>query len=217
LSCCCVPVLSVVLIMTLMSAVCSLLLGAFAICACRFCKTKRRDVEKPPAAAPVGSVTSLHISQSTPDLATSGNGTLTLDDEKIGRSHYKTVIKQVTLPTLTQQHLAFRRQLCVPPSDVAFTIQRMRYDSQGSDVGVIEPDLYRHSAREGGGIATAPENVKTCGSLQFMLRYDDKADYLVIRVISARNLPAKDFSGTSDPYVKVYLLPDRKRKHQTKV
>lgn len=206
--------------MTLMSAMCSLLVGAFAFCACRFCQTKRREIVKTPAAAPPGSISSLHISQSTPDLATtsSGNGTLTLGDEPIGRSHYKTVIKQVTLPALPQQHLAFRRQLCVPSPNVAFTIQRMRYNENSSTaVGVIEPDLYRHSDRDGIGVATVPENVKTCGSLQFMLRYDDKADYLVIRVLSARSLPAKDFSGTSDPYVKIYLLPDRKHKHQTKV
>lgn len=38
-----------------------------------------------------------------------------------------------------------------------------------------------------------------------------------MKIHKAVNLPAKDFSGTSDPYVKIYLLPDRKTKHQTKV
>jgi len=33
----------------------------------------------------------------------------------------------------------------------------------------------------------------------------------------AAELAAKDFSGTSDPYVKIMLLPDKKNKLQTNV
>lgn len=36
-------------------------------------------------------------------------------------------------------------------------------------------------------------------------------------VIEARDLPGMDMSGTSDPYVKVYLLPEKKKKFETKV
>lgn len=36
-------------------------------------------------------------------------------------------------------------------------------------------------------------------------------------VIQAEELPALDMGGTSDPYVKVYLLPDKKKKFETKV
>ncbi len=32
---------------------------------------------------------------------------------------------------------------------------------------------------------------------------------MVIRIIKAKNLPAKDTNGYSDPFVKVYLLPGR--------
>lgn len=35
--------------------------------------------------------------------------------------------------------------------------------------------------------------------------------------MKAQELPAKDFSGTSDPFVKIYLLPDKKHKLETKV
>ncbi|KAI3422485.1 DNA-binding protein snt1 [Globodera pallida] len=35
--------------------------------------------------------------------------------------------------------------------------------------------------------------------------------------MSAENLPAMDLGGTSDPYVKLFLLPDKKKKFQTKV
>ena len=36
-------------------------------------------------------------------------------------------------------------------------------------------------------------------------------------VIQAEDLPACDAGGTSDPYVKVYMLPDKKKKFETKV
>lgn len=38
-----------------------------------------------------------------------------------------------------------------------------------------------------------------------------------VTVIQAEDLPALDMGGTSDPYVKVYLLPDKKKKFETKV
>ncbi len=40
---------------------------------------------------------------------------------------------------------------------------------------------------------------------------------LSVGVIQASDLPGMDMSGTSDPYVKVYLLPDKKKKFETKV
>ena len=40
---------------------------------------------------------------------------------------------------------------------------------------------------------------------------------LTVGVIQAADLPGMDMSGTSDPYVKVYLMPDKKKKFETKV
>ncbi|KAF4079753.1 hypothetical protein AMELA_G00181930 [Ameiurus melas] len=47
--------------------------------------------------------------------------------------------------------------------------------------------------------------------------YDYEEQALVVRILKALDLPAKDFTGTSDPYVKIYLLPERKKKFQTRV
>uniref|UniRef100_A0A9J8BPX7 Synaptotagmin Vb n=1 Tax=Cyprinus carpio carpio TaxID=630221 RepID=A0A9J8BPX7_CYPCA len=40
---------------------------------------------------------------------------------------------------------------------------------------------------------------------------------LIVGVLQAQDLPAMDIGGTSDPYVKVYLLSDKKKKSETKV
>lgn len=36
-------------------------------------------------------------------------------------------------------------------------------------------------------------------------------------ILQAEGLAALDLGGSSDPYVRVYLLPDKRRRHETKV
>lgn len=36
-------------------------------------------------------------------------------------------------------------------------------------------------------------------------------------ILQAKGLAALDLGGSSDPYVRVYLLPDKRRRHETKV
>ncbi|XP_052739342.1 synaptotagmin 1 isoform X4 [Bicyclus anynana] len=55
------------------------------------------------------------------------------------------------------------------------------------------------------------------GKVQYKLEYDFNSNSLSVTVIQAEDLPALDMGGTSDPYVKVYLLPDKKKKFETKV
>lgn len=55
------------------------------------------------------------------------------------------------------------------------------------------------------------------GKLQFSLDYDFQKGELSVGVMQGADLPGMDMSGTSDPYVKVYLLPDKKKKFETKV
>jgi Ca2+-dependent lipid-binding protein len=50
------------------------------------------------------------------------------------------------------------------------------------------------------------------GRIHFHLSYNFQDMTLNLRLICAEDLPAKDFSGTSDPYVKIVLLPDRKHR-----
>lgn len=55
------------------------------------------------------------------------------------------------------------------------------------------------------------------GKIQLALSYDFQALTLTLKVLQATGLPAKDFTGTSDPYVKILMLPDKKHKLLTKV
>ena len=55
------------------------------------------------------------------------------------------------------------------------------------------------------------------GKIQIALSYDFQTLTLTLKILQATQLPAKDFTGTSDPYVKILLLPDKKHKLLTKV
>ncbi|VDM98679.1 unnamed protein product [Thelazia callipaeda] len=64
--------------------------------------------------------------------------------------------------------------------------------------------------------AEEKEEIKL-GRLQYKLDYDFQQNQLSVTVIQAEDLPGMDMSGTSDPYVKLYLLPEKKKKVETKV
>ncbi|VDL70559.1 unnamed protein product [Nippostrongylus brasiliensis] len=64
--------------------------------------------------------------------------------------------------------------------------------------------------------AEEKEEVKL-GRIQYKLDYDFQQGQLSVTVIQAEDLPGMDMSGTSDPYVKLYLLPEKKKKVETKV
>ena len=49
-------------------------------------------------------------------------------------------------------------------------------------------------------------------------RYKSEKNALVVSVVKCRDLPAKDPNlGSSDPYVKLQLLPDKQHKVKTRV
>ncbi|XP_013793445.2 synaptotagmin-7-like, partial [Limulus polyphemus] len=61
------------------------------------------------------------------------------------------------------------------------------------------------------------EPAEPAGQIQFSLEFDIYSSVLTLKIIQAKGLPAKDVTGTSDPYVRICLLPDRKHKLETKV
>uniref|UniRef100_A0A452H299 C2 domain-containing protein n=1 Tax=Gopherus agassizii TaxID=38772 RepID=A0A452H299_9SAUR len=49
------------------------------------------------------------------------------------------------------------------------------------------------------------------GRIQFSVGYNFQESTLTVKIMKAQELPAKDFSGTSDPFVKIYLLVEKKK------
>jgi len=70
---------------------------------------------------------------------------------------------------------------------------------------------------EAGDKDDAKKDEDKLGRLQFRLDYDFNNTNLAVGVLQAEELPGMDMCGTSDPYVKVYLMPDKKKKFETKV
>uniref|UniRef100_A0A3Q3W3D7 Synaptotagmin n=1 Tax=Mola mola TaxID=94237 RepID=A0A3Q3W3D7_MOLML len=63
----------------------------------------------------------------------------------------------------------------------------------------------------------APKEVEKLGKLHFTLDYNFTDNMLVVGILQAAELPVMDVGGSSDPYVKLYLFPDKKKKCETKV
>lgn len=59
--------------------------------------------------------------------------------------------------------------------------------------------------------------VKSRGKLLYSLDYNVALSELTVGIKQARNLKAMDLGGSSDPYVKVYICPDKLKTCETKV
>lgn len=58
---------------------------------------------------------------------------------------------------------------------------------------------------------------KNYGVITFRVEYDFENSKLSVSILKASNLPAMDRNGMSDPYVKVFIAPERKQKYETKI
>ncbi|KAL1130147.1 hypothetical protein AAG570_013085, partial [Ranatra chinensis] len=128
------------------------------------------------------------------------------------------VVRQTTLPSVPTRHQTFHRQLShrLDFEGIQFTICKHQ-PPNNSRLGIIKPELYADDTATRNSDQSDTTQMEYCGKLHWALRYDTEMDALVVKVLEARDLPVKDVTGSSDPYIKVYLLPDRNKKFQTKV
>uniref|UniRef100_A0A8K9XL50 C2 domain-containing protein n=1 Tax=Oncorhynchus mykiss TaxID=8022 RepID=A0A8K9XL50_ONCMY len=177
----------------------------------------RVGLPEAPLPAPLP-VTPLHkaamkISQTSPDIPAEVQTALR---ERLGQQ--AKIQRQTTDPTSSSRHNSFRRhlprQMNVTSVDFSMDTIPIRQSSTVS-IGRIKPELYKQKSVDSEDGTQEP--VETCGKLSFSLLYDYEEQALVVTILKALELPAKDFTGTSDPYVKIYLLPERQKKFQTRV
>uniref|UniRef100_A0A6B2E5H5 Putative ca2+-dependent phospholipid-binding protein synaptotagmin n=1 Tax=Phlebotomus kandelakii TaxID=1109342 RepID=A0A6B2E5H5_9DIPT len=89
-----------------------------------------------------------------------------------------------------------------PPSDAVATVS-----GQTDTRSISMIDMYIDNT----------EPIENVGQIHFSLEYDFQNLTLILKIIQGKELPAKDLSGTSDPYVRVTLLPDKKHRLETKI
>ncbi|KAJ8873716.1 hypothetical protein PR048_024550 [Dryococelus australis] len=59
--------------------------------------------------------------------------------------------------------------------------------------------------------------VSKCGHLEVAFAYDAPIRKMTVRVLQARDIPAKDRGGASNTQVRLLMLPSKKQKHKTKI
>ncbi|CAL7945210.1 unnamed protein product [Xylocopa violacea] len=173
----------------------------------------RRHMKEQDAESDLSQQNAIRISHSLPDLQSEPITHEYVQEPKDS----KKVLRQTTLPIVPMRHQSFQRQLShrldLP---IKFSICSLENRSDSS-LGLIKPELYTREMGQEDADSVSITEMEYAGKLHFALRYDKEMEGLVVKILEARELPVKDVTGSSDPYVKVYLLPDRKKKYQTKV
>ncbi|OXB73663.1 UNVERIFIED_CONTAM: hypothetical protein H355_017085 [Colinus virginianus] len=152
------------------------------------------------------------ISHTSPDIPAEVQ--MSMKDHILRRTRIQ---RQTTEPASSTRHISFKRHLPrqMHVSSMDYGMDPPAVAEQPTSIGRIKPELYKQKSVDSEDPKKEP--AKTCGKINFTLKYDYENETLTVRILRAFDLPAKDFCGSSDPYVKIYLLPDRKRKFQTRV
>lgn len=106
-------------------------------------------------------------------------------------------------------HLRDIHLLLLLPPVPHLSLQKQQDDDDEEDD--VEPGLTGDEKEE------EVKEKEKLGKLQYSIDYDFQENKLTVGILQAADLLSMDSGGTSDPYVKVFVLPDKKKKFDTKV
>ncbi|KAK0093455.1 hypothetical protein PV326_013482 [Microctonus aethiopoides] len=96
------------------------------------------------------------------------------------------------------------------PGEVTLTIE--------NEKDKAELEANEKTERNGGAVNDDSNSKNGLGQLMFKLRYQADQNALVVTVVKCKGLPARgQQNATSDPYVKLQLLPDKQDRVKTRV
>ncbi|KAA0707103.1 Synaptotagmin-6 Synaptotagmin VI [Triplophysa tibetana] len=171
------------------------------------------EKEKYPLASMGFLEAAVKISQTSPDIPAEVQ--LSMREHFLRRT--QRMQRQTTEPASSTRHSSFKRHLPRQMQVSSLDLGDDYYvDEQPTSIGRINPELYKQMGTKNEDSSNG-ESGKNCGKINFSLRYDYENEMLLVNILKAFDLPAKDLCGSSDPYVKIYLLPDRQQKFQTRV
>ncbi|XP_075461889.1 synaptotagmin-3 [Ascaphus truei] len=151
----------------------------------------------------------IKISQTSPDIPVESQAVAKESQIPYTQSH-----QQVANIAPTARYNTLPRPMTQQLSSPDFSGHVDEKPEQATSIGQIKPELYKQRSADA---EMKKLEATSCGRISFILRYAYNTEQLVVKILKALDLPAKDANGFSDPYVKMYLLPDRKKKFQTKV
>ncbi|XP_045191716.2 synaptotagmin-1-like [Mercenaria mercenaria] len=94
--------------------------------------------------------------------------------------------------------------------------QRRASMQDAIDFRKIDSKLYdRRLLQRQQSVASIEED--PLGSINFSVEFNSETSLLTVYLVEAENLVSRDFSGTSDPYCKVCVLPDRRNQLKSKI
>ena len=188
---------------------CGLVMAAFAAVVIYKCVTSRR--RQPPLSKAIhrnASTPNTSIILTTPKKYRSGSAPIIIQSQTAIRNTSPAPI----LPNETHDMTVPRK-----PLSRASTIDKP------IDVNTIQTDVY--TVNETKPRRSSSVEVESCvdgekvslGSLHFAVGYDGEKSVLTVSILKLCDLPARSNQDTTDPYVKLQLLPDRKQKVKTRV
>ena len=109
-----------------------------------------------------------------------------------------------TLPSI------LARQCNALPRSLSFRLMSLYFKEE--PIGDLNPELYQNQERT----VRIGKN-KDLGQLNLVVKYNQKTRDLSVTVVSGKDFPPRDYSGSIDTCVTVCVLPNRERRKQTAI